>query len=111
MDRAGIDMGFDGFICDRFRLIINYMRSKAIGILDETSPDTLKRTGGTAPHWHIGKDKIALTNFKTLFGKNGTKIPSYSRGYKVGDKYTPGMKLSPGDYVDGYGVIRFPNTF
>ena len=39
--------------------IVDYMKSKGLGILDETTAEMLARTGGTGPHYHIGPDKIA----------------------------------------------------
>ena len=43
--------------------IIAWMKNKGWGILEETNPDILKKTGGTGYHWHFGPDKIALENF------------------------------------------------
>lgn len=44
-----------------------------LGVIDETDPETLKKTGGTAPHFHIGKDsyysdiaKKRLMNFNSI---------------------------------------------
>lgn len=39
--------------------IRNYMMSKGLGVLDETTKEMLARTGGTGAHYHIGPDKIA----------------------------------------------------
>ena len=47
--------------------ILKYMRDVGIGILDETSSRMLAKTGGTGPHWHIGKDTIALNTFNKWF--------------------------------------------
>lgn len=54
--------------------ILKYMRDNKLGILDETSQDMLKRTGGTGAHWHIGPDQSALAGFKAMFGKLGGKL-------------------------------------
>lgn len=35
---------------------LGLMSKYGLGILDETDPATLKKTGGTGPHFHIGKD-------------------------------------------------------
>lgn len=44
-----------------------------MGILDETTPEMLARTGGTGAHWHIGRDKMAVNSFSKMFpiSKNG----------------------------------------
>lgn len=44
--------------------IKNYMISKGLGVLDETTQEMLARTGGTGAHYHIGPDRIAQ-NFWT----------------------------------------------
>lgn len=44
--------------------IQEYFRNNNLGILDETTPEMLKRTGGTGAHWHIGPDQIAVKTFK-----------------------------------------------
>lgn len=40
------------------------MRNKGFGILDETTPEMLSKTGGTGAHFHIGRDKSALEGLK-----------------------------------------------
>lgn len=48
--------------------VLTYMKEHNIGILDERSKEMQARTGATGPHFHIGPDKSALSNFKLLFG-------------------------------------------
>lgn len=36
-----------------------FMKSKGLGILDETSAEMLAKTGGSGAHFHVGPDKIA----------------------------------------------------
>ena len=56
--------------------LIKYMQDNQLGILDETNPDMLARTGGTGAHWHIGPDKVAISGLKTILkGRKGLKIP------------------------------------
>ena len=43
---------------------LGLMDKYGLGILDETNPDTLKKTGGTGPHFHIGKDSGLSTKTK-----------------------------------------------
>lgn len=47
-----------------------WLNKNGFGILEETTPEILAKTGGTGPHWHIGKDRIAVSNFASMF-KNG----------------------------------------
>lgn len=46
--------------------IINYMRQHGLGILRETTPDAMRRTGATGKHWHIGPDRSALADLDRL---------------------------------------------
>lgn len=55
-----------------------WMRDHKIGILDETSPETMAKTGATGAHWHVGPDKRALRDFESIFAKNGTILPEKS---------------------------------
>lgn len=56
--------------------LINYLRDNQIGILDETSEETRKKTKGTGAHWHIGPDRSAIMGLETILkGKQGLKIP------------------------------------
>lgn len=69
--------------------LANYMRSNGWGILDETREEMLKRTGGTGAHWHIGKDKIAISGLEEiLLGRHGLKTK------KPLPRLKPGSKLS-----------------
>ena len=44
--------------------IFDYMKANGIGLFDETSQETLAKTKGTGPHFHIGTDKVALKFFE-----------------------------------------------
>jgi len=56
--------------------LVAYMKEHGYGIYDETSSDTLSKTGGTGAHWHIGPDKVAIAGLETILkGKQGLKIP------------------------------------
>lgn len=46
---------------------LKWIRDNKFGILDETTPEMLAKTGGTGAHWHIGKDKIAVNSFSKMF--------------------------------------------
>ena len=51
---------------------LNLMAKYKLGILDETNPETLKKTGGTGFHFHVGKDKglYARTQNRLKAGDN-----------------------------------------
>lgn len=48
---------------------LQWLKDNDFGILDETTPEMLAKTGGTGAHWHIGRDKAANRNF---FKKGGS---------------------------------------
>ena len=54
--------------------VIQYMQSKGIGILDETSAEMMNKTGATGKHFHIGKDKSAIKGLQIILNKYGLKI-------------------------------------
>lgn len=56
--------------------LLQYFRDNKIGIIDETNEETMKRTGATGAHWHIGPDRLALSSFETMFAKQGGNMPS-----------------------------------
>lgn len=56
--------------------LLKYFRDNKIGIIDETTEETMKLTGATGAHWHIGPDRLALSSFETMFAKQGGNIPS-----------------------------------
>ena len=56
--------------------LLQYFRDNKIGIIDETNEETMKRTGATGAHWHIGPDRLALSGFETMFAKQGGNMPS-----------------------------------
>lgn len=61
-------------------LIHDYLRSNKLGILDETTPEMLKRTGGTGAHWHLGPDQLALKGLeKIIKGQEGLKFATYNQ--------------------------------
>lgn len=35
-----------------------YMKAKGYGIVDESTSEMLNRTGGSGPHFHVGKDRL-----------------------------------------------------
>ena len=47
---------------------LQWLKDNDFGILDETTPEMLAKTGGTGAHWHIGRDRAANRAF---FKKGG----------------------------------------
>lgn len=69
-----------------------WMKNNKFGIIDETTNEMLRKTGGTGAHWHIGKDKLAINSFANMFAKNGGILKA-QWGSKVTGVYT----VEPGD--------------
>ena len=56
--------------------LIKYMQDNGFGIIDETTPEMQSRTGATGVHWHIGKDKLAISGLKDILSAHhGIKFP------------------------------------
>lgn len=45
---------------------VQWFKDHNFGLLDETSKEMMQRTGATGKHFHIGPDKIALSNWNKL---------------------------------------------
>lgn len=43
--------------------IVAWMKNKNWGILEETTPEIMRKTKATGPHWHFGPDEEARKNF------------------------------------------------
>lgn len=51
-----------------------------LGIIDETDPETMKKTGATGPHYHIGKDSIYAAKAKEMLKNfNPAKVPATTK--------------------------------
>ena len=68
--------------------LIKYMQDNGYGIIDETTPEMQSRTGATGPHWHIGKDQLAISGLQTLLAKSGIKVPSFRSGRKLAKQHS-----------------------
>lgn len=44
---------------------VNLMKKYKVGFLDESDPYTMRKTGATGPHFHIGKDSKLIGNYTT----------------------------------------------
>lgn len=45
---------------------VQWFKDHNFGLLDETSKEMMQRTGATGKHFHIGPDKIAISNWNKL---------------------------------------------
>ena len=79
---------------------INLMKKYKVGFLDESSPDTMKKTGATGPHFHIGKDSKLIGNYTTTpnyINYYPLQLPS-SNNYE----YLIDFNTLPVDYQEQY---------
>lgn len=51
--------------------IMKYMKAHGLGLIDETTPEMMRKTGATGAHFHIGKDNAG----QVFFGQTGFKVP------------------------------------
>lgn len=56
-----------------------YFRNNGLGVYDETTQEVLAKTGGTGPHYHVGRNK---------FGPKGSMAITYNNWIK---KYNPAL--------------------
>lgn len=57
--------------------IRNWMNRHNWGIIEETTPDIMAKTGATGKHWHFGPDTLGVTNWRKnliKYGQNGFKF-------------------------------------
>ena len=79
---------------------INLMKKYKVGFLDESDPDTMKKTGATGPHFHIGKDSKLIGNYTTTpnyINYYPLQLPS-SNNYE----YPIDFNTLPVDYQEQY---------
>ena len=92
-DTSGMSMAYDivplNGNFEEFRNLLinspearNWFEKRGWGILDETTPEMLARTGGTGKHYHFGPDKIARDTWQQWIaaGKKGMK---FDKGNKL----------------------------
>ena len=87
-----------------------FMRDNKFGIIDETTPDVMAKTGATGAHWHVGPDQWALRNFETLIARKGMKLqngnsiempnPEIHFVPYVPKPYKPKYDLSKNPFID-----------
>lgn len=73
--------------------IVSWLKSKGYGILEETTPEVMKKTGATGKHLHIGPDSSALAMTQKRLSKaaSGLKFPFMS--FESVQPETPTIKL------------------
>lgn len=64
------------------------------GILEETTPEVMKKTGATGRHWHFGPDTAAVQNWNTNLVRYG------SEGFKFEDNLSTSNQEVPNLNVD-----------
>lgn len=80
-----------------------WMRDHKIGIIDETDPKTMAKTGATGAHWHVGPDQWALRDFESIFAKMGIKIPEYQDVIKREDINSSKLKIKIPNFLKKNG--------
>ena len=79
---------------------ISLMKKYKVGFLDESDPDTMRKTGATGPHFHIGKDSKLIGNYTTTpnyINYYPLQLPS-SNNYE----YPIDFNTLPVDYQEQY---------
>ena len=79
---------------------ITLMKKYKVGFLDESDPDTMRKTGATGPHFHIGKDSKLIGNYTTTpnyINYYPLQLPS-SNNYE----YPIDFNTLPVDYQEQY---------
>lgn len=74
--------------------IVNWLKSKGYGILEENTSEIMKKTGATGKHLHIGPDSSALAMTQKRLaakGEKGLKFPFVS--FEATEINTPTIKL------------------
>ena len=79
---------------------ITLMKKYKVGFLDESDPDTMRKTRATGPHFHIGKDSKLVGNYTTTpnyINYYPLQLPS-SNNYE----YPIDFNTLPVDYQEQY---------
>lgn len=72
--------------------IVQWMNDHGWGIIEETTPDVMAKTGATGKHWHFGPDSMGVQNFKKRLEEYNNKIQKGEQGLKFEDtlsEYNP----------------------
>ena len=71
--------------------IVQWMTDHGWGIIEETTPEVMAKTGATGKHWHFGPDSMGVTNFKKRL-EEYNKVQKGEQGLKFEDtlsEYNP----------------------
>lgn len=72
--------------------IVQWMNDHGWGIIEETTPEVMAKTGATGKHWHFGPDGIGVQNFKKRLEEYNNKVQKGEQGLKFEDtlsEYNP----------------------
>lgn len=97
-----IDLRADPYVYDflyNSKEGLSILAKHNLGLIDETSKSTLSKTGGTAPHLHIGKDTDYVTKVKDRYNKS-QENPEYL-------SFDGGGYVPIGLYSEGEGTQTF----
>lgn len=101
---TGDALDFSAMNYEDYNFLVNTKEGLALmdkyklGVLDETDPKTLEKTGGTGAHFHLGKDtKLHLNTRQRLeaFDSGVEPVFSYKQRYEMGENpkvITPDVK-------------------
>ena len=71
--------------------IVQWMNDHGWGIIEETTPEVMAKTGATGKHWHFGPDSMGVENFKKRL-EEYNKVQKGESGLKFEDtlsEYNP----------------------
>ena len=72
--------------------IVQWMNDHSWGIIEETTPEVMAKTGATGKHWHFGPDSMGVQNFKKRLEEYNNKVEKGEQGLKFEDtlsEYNP----------------------
>ena len=72
--------------------IVQWMNDHGWGIIEETTPEVMAKTGATGKHWHFGPDSMGVQNFKKRLDEYNNKVEKGEQGLKFEDtlsEYNP----------------------
>ena len=84
-----------------------FMHDNKFGIIDETTPDVMAKTGATGAHWHVGPDQWALKNFETLIARKGMKLQN-GNVIEMPDPEIKFISYVPKPYKPKYDLSKNP---
>ena len=65
--------------------IVQWMNDHGWGIIEETTPEVMAKTGATGKHWHFGPDSMGVQNFKKRLEEYNNKVEKGEYGLKFED--------------------------